>query len=110
MLSILISLCAISSLKRSGIIILSCSVILLFYYDYFHSKYLRYKRSILALLVITSVIMIFNLRSDYISTISLRFETLEDDRGNGREEIYEDVIDRYQKSSMYNQIFGHGYN
>lgn len=106
----IVALCVITALKRSGIIILSVSVLLLYYNDFMHKKRLKAKTVIAALFILIGVLVIYYSKSDSISDISQRFSMLEEDGGSGREDIYKDVINRYASANLVQQIFGQGFN
>ncbi len=107
---VIIALCAITALKRSGIIILSISVLLLYYNDFMYKKRLKAKTVIAAFLILIGVLVIYYSKSDSISDINQRFSMLEEDGGSGREDIYKDVINRYASANFVQQIFGQGFN
>lgn len=106
----IVSLCAITALKRSGIIILFISSPLLFYSDFMYKKRLNVKTVIAAFFVLIGVLFIFHYKADSISDISQRFAMIEKDGGSGRDMIYKDVINRYTNSDMMHQIFGRGFD
>ena len=106
----IISLCAITALKRSGIIILSVSVLLLYYNDFMHKKRLKAKTIIAVFFILIGVLVISHYKADSISDISERFSMLEEDGGSGRENIYKDVINRYTSGDLTQQIFGQGFD
>ena len=106
----IVALCAITALKRSGIIIITVTTILLYYGDFIHRKRLQPKTILIALLVIAGVFAVFYFKADSINNVSQRFYLLEDDGGNGRDKIYEDVINRYQNLDFTQQVFGMGFD
>ena len=106
----IVALCAITALKRSGIIILFTTVAILYYCDFLYRKRLQPKTILTAIMVIAGVFAVFQFKADSIDSISQRFELIEDDGGSGRDMIYEDVINRYQNSDLIYQIFGRGFD
>ncbi|MCF2658965.1 O-antigen ligase family protein [Parabacteroides distasonis] len=110
MMVAIIAICAITALKRSGIIIISVSTTVLFYGDFIYRKRLNVKKILAALLVVTGIFLIFRYKADSITDVNQRFDMLQEDGGNGRDLIYEDVIDRYSKSDFISKTFGRGFD
>lgn len=106
----LVALCAISALKRSGIIIISASAFLLYYGDFIHRQRLHLKTILMALFVIAGMFAIVEYKADSISDLGHRFDLIKEDGGSGRDGIYEDVYNRYISSSIEKQILGHGFD
>lgn len=106
----IVALCAITALKRSGIIILSISVLFLYYNDFMYKKRLKTKSIIAAFFILISILAIYHYKADSISDINQRFSMLEEDGGSGRDDIYKDVINRYVNSNLAQQIFGQGFD
>ena len=106
----LVALCAITALKRSGIIIISTSAFLLYYGDFIHRQRLHFKTILMALFVVAGMFAIVEYKADSISDLSQRFDLIKDDGGSGRDGIYEDVYNRYLSSSIDKQILGHGFD
>lgn len=106
----LVALCAISALKRSGIIIISASAFLLYYGDFIHRQRLHLKTILMALFVIAGMFVIVEYKADSISDLGHRFDLIKEDGGSGRDGIYEDVYNRYISSSIEKQILGHGFD
>lgn len=107
---LLVSVCAIIALKRSGIIILLVSISLLYYKDFLHGNLLQPMKLILGIVVILGGFVVYQSMSSSISDVSQRFKMLEDDGGNGRKEIYEDVINRYKTGNIIEILIGRGFN
>ncbi|RGM98413.1 O-antigen ligase family protein [Parabacteroides merdae] len=107
---VIVSLCAITALKRSGIIIMSISVILLYYSDFFRRKCLHPKSLFAAILVIAGIFTVYQYKAESIYDISKRFEMIKADGGNGRDMIYEDVINRYRSEDLIQQVIGKGFD
>lgn len=106
----ILALCAITALKRSGIIILSTTALILYYCDFLYRKRLQFKTVFMAIMVMLGVFAVFQFKADTIGNIGQRFKLLEDDGGNGRDMLYEDVINRYQNSDLIHQVFGNGFD
>lgn len=106
---ILVAICSIIALKRSGVIIISSVLVILYFRDFLY-KNKNLKQWILGIAVIISCILVYQFFSSSLLDVSQRFEMIEDDGGNGREMIYEDVIERYTSSDIVSQLFGKGYN
>ena len=106
---ILIAICSIIALKRSGVIIMMSVLVILYFRDFLY-KNNNLKQWILGIVVIISCILVYQNFSSSLSDVSQRFEMIEDDGGNGREMIYADVIERYTSSDIVSQLFGKGYN
>lgn len=106
----IVALCAITALKRSGIIILSISVLFLYYNDFMYKKRLKAKTIIAAFFILIGVLAIYHYKADSISDINQRFSMLEEDGGSGRDDIYKDVIARYASADLVQQILGQGFD
>ena len=106
---IIISICSVIALKRSGIIIIANVLGILYYWDFLYKKK-NPKQWILGIIIIISGILIYHTFSSSFSNVSQRFEMIEEDGGNGRETIYENVIERYVASDIGSQLFGQGFN
>ena len=106
----IISLCAITALKSSGIIILFISVILLYYSNFIYKKRIQPKTILTAIFILVGVFVIFHYKADSISDVSQRFEMMSEDGGSGRDEIYKDVINRYKNGDLTQQLFGRGFD
>ena len=110
MMVAILALCAITALKRSGIIIISVSTTILFYSDFIYQKRLNIKKIVAALLVLSCIFFVFQYKADSITDVNQRFEMIQEDGGNGRDMIYEDVIQRYKNSDFISKIFGKGFD
>lgn len=106
---IIISICSVIALKRSGIIIIANVLGILYYWDFLYKKK-NPKQWILGIIIIISGILIYHTFLSSFSNVSQRFEMIEEDGGNGRETIYENVIERYVASDIGSQLFGQGFN
>ena len=107
---LIISLCVLISLKRSSTIIIIATLIILYYADNFRGHNLKPSTIVGALLIIVCVFGVLHLASDKVSVVSERFEALEDDGGSGRNSIFEDVYERYERGSIVQKIFGRGFD
>ena len=108
----IIVLCVLVSLKRSATLIILGSLIVVFFFDFLYGKRKRKTLSTLFLaafvIALGGAILFFN--SDRVSAISERFDSIEEDGGNGRDVIYADVLARFSKEPIEQQFFGRGYN
>lgn len=99
------------SMKRSAIIIaILCLIVYLFeYFRQSRKNAILKTLSLIALLLIS--IQIFQYMNERVEGgITQRFESISDDRGSGRLDIYEHVWYKYQQLSLPEQVFGCGYN
>lgn len=107
---LLITICAIVALKRSGIIIILSVLVLLYYRDFLRRNIMYPKNWIFGVVVILCGILVYYKFSTSIVDVNQRFNMIEDDGGNGREAIYKDVISRYASADISCQLFGNGFN
>lgn len=103
---------SIYSAKRTGIVIVIClSLLFLFYFIKDNKKGLwnLIIGAIISFVVGYFIVMwFFNIGfSDYLI---YRFDSIEDDRGSGRFDIYENVWNLLQNSYWYEWLLGHGHN
>lgn len=103
-------ICAFSA-KRSILIAYSISLMLfLFQYSFLN----RSKKSsiksvgIFAGLLVALYWFIIN-NSEVIDKVLFRFQGMKDDSGSGRTELYDILLLSFNNSSLWNQMFGHGY-
>lgn len=99
--------------KRSIFIAYSTSLaIYLIYVLFFINKNKLYTKKtkyfILATLVI-GVIWIINNSAEQIEYISTRFSNIDKDGGSGRDIVYATVLSAFERSSILQIFFGHGY-
>lgn len=107
---ILLLLCTFLSLKRSSTIIMGVTVAIMYYFDFLYNKKLKLTTFFTGFLIIISLVSVLYFMSNNVAIVTQRFESIEDDGGNGRNKIYEDVYNRYISSSPKKQILGHGFD
>lgn len=103
----------IMSFKRGSISALSIGLLIYFYINNFK---LNVKRSKLSSLIILSLgigvfyecLIYFNEISD--NTIFDRFQSIEEDRGSGRLDVFKHTVDMILSSNFLEILFGHGWN
>ena len=99
--------------KRSvSIAYISSVFIYLFYYLVINKSHRHrdlLKKAVLFCASILAVIIFISYFSSQVQTLMERFRMIEDDGGSGRNDIYELLLDQFQKGSIENLFFGHGY-
>lgn len=98
---------SIMSIKRSAIIIL-IGALLIMVFDRGGGVMVKLKRILISALVVVVLLLLYTPNSP-IADVITRFEYLEEDGGNGRVDIYEDVCDAFKNQSMLNKVFGSGF-
>lgn len=100
------------STKRSAVIV--CFVCLFFFiirYYLSSSRVLKIQRYLISVVLILIVFFCFSnyslLKNSYLFS---RFETMKEDGGSGRDVIWENVLQSYQRLSIEQQILGNGHN
>lgn len=109
---VIIIVCVVSSFKRGGVIALAFALFVHFVVD----KYVKQRDTIF--FVVIPLILLYSLLFYYFSysnneiIIHLmdRFDNISEDRGSGREEIYQIVYEKFCSSNPIEMIFGHGWN
>lgn len=103
--------CVLISLKRSATLIIVGSLFVTFFFDFVYSKRKKtFSTFILALAVIGVGFLILYSNINSVNVVSQRFDSIEEDGGNGRDMIYYDVLYRFSQSSTIDKFIGHGYN
>lgn len=97
----------IMSIKRSAIIILIGSLLLMIF-DRNGGVKGRARRLVIVFCAFFAVATLYTPNSP-IADVITRFENLKEDGGNGRIDIYEDVIDAFKVQPTINRIFGSGF-
>lgn len=106
-----ILICVLISLKRSATLIIVGSIFVTYFFDFIYSKRKRTLSSfILALAVIGAGVVILYSNINSVNAVTQRFDSIEEDGGNGRDIIYEDVLLRFSQFSTRDKLIGHGYN
>lgn len=106
---ILITIVVVISMKSTALIIL-ISVLLIEYY--YHMKDSSLKRIIMPFFILLFfVIAIFMIKRFLnIDVVEMYVKSNILDGGNGRTEIWKNVINMFKNSNIVQMIFGHGYN
>lgn len=103
-------ICAFSA-KRSILIAYTISLMLfLLQYSFFNRNRKSAFKSvgIFAGLLVSLYWLVTN-NSEVINKILFRFQGIKDDSGSGRTDLYDILLSSFEKSSLWNQMFGHGY-
>lgn len=104
---LIIAILTILSIKRSAIIILIGSLLILFF-ERNSGKESKLRRILLGIIAISAIILI-GIPNTPLDNVLTRFEAIEEDGGNGRLDIYKDVINAFSKQSTFNHFLGSGY-
>lgn len=103
-------LCVLFSNKRSATLAFAIALIptLLAYLNGIKSKV---RRVILVILICVGCLMaFFYINSTYLEgNIFLRYQSIEDDGGSGRVDIWAYVMNAFQNSDFFSKFFGHGH-
>ncbi len=102
--------CTLLSLKRSSTIIFGSAVAITYFSDFIFKKKIEVSTLLMGVIIVVSMIGVLNFASDKVAIVAQRFESIEDDGGSGRDEIYEDVFSRYSTGSIKQKIFGRGFD
>ena len=108
---LLLSIAVLYSTKRSALLVLL--LILIPYYIYvaktiFHNR--LFWVVLLFLLSFSSLMFFHNIDEMMDNRLSSRIESVEDDGGSGRLEIWSAVLHQQGRSSFVEWLFGHGHN
>lgn len=96
--------------KRSIILTYSVCVSLFIKYNTFVNKYQKlWKRYLLIFFAIALGAYYVSSKVEYIDGVKERFERLEDNESNGRDEIITHYSNRLSESDFFELLFGHGY-
>lgn len=107
----LVGITCVISAKRSIIISYSISLLLfVLQYSFFNkNKKISFKSvAIVSGLVVAFYLVLVN-NSGVLDNIILRFQGIKDDEGSGRIDLYYVILESFKKSSIIDQLFGHGY-
>lgn len=104
---LIIVVLTILSIKRSAIIILIGSLLILFF-ERNSRKESKLRHFLLGIIAISAIILI-GIPNTPLDNVLTRFEAIEEDGGNGRLDIYKDVINAFSEQSTFNHFFGSGY-
>ena len=108
---ILVGLICAFSAKRSILIAYSMSVVLfILQYSFFNrNKKVSIKRVGILIGLLVALYWFVTNNSEVINKILFRFQGIKDDSGSGRTDLYDILLTSFKNSSLYNQMFGHGY-
>lgn len=107
----LLAIAILSSTKRSALLVLL--LILLPYYIHLGKSIFRNRLlfvSLIVLLLFVSVSIFYRIDSRMDNRLTSRIESVEEDRGSGRLDIWSAVIHEQSRSSFVEWLFGHGHN
>lgn len=112
---VIILIAMIFSMKRGGLIAFALAVLV---YYLIYSLYISSQNKSRIRILLTSIIafgLFFYIFNYYDSVsgnaITSRFQSIEDDQGSGRVEIWNWIFDSYgQNGSLFSTILGHGWN
>ncbi len=109
---VLVFLMILISLKRGSFVAFFVAVLA---YNISHSLISGGKRGVIYVVIAGMIFFcgaqyyIENIDNRFVSTIVERFNNISEDKGSGRLDIYEEVWDEIQNSSILNLILGHGW-
>ena len=103
-------ICAFSA-KRSTLIAYSISlVLLLLQYSFFNRNRKSSFKSIgIFAGILIALYWLLTDNSEILNKILFRFQEMNDDGGSGRTDLYDILLSSFENSSLWNQMFGHGY-
>ncbi len=106
-------LMVVFSAKRGAMLAVLISTAIYLYYTYIKGSGKGMSVSGIMLAIVLAIgaaygFIIINESSD--GYLIGRFESIEDDQGSGRLEIYEEVLSMFSKSSIEYKLMGHGHN
>lgn len=109
--SLIITLLAVlMSGKRTAFIALVLALFIPFLFIGRNRK-LKLKNIAFFVFLLFSTVAAYNIiRNTFEITIFNRFQTLIEDEGSGRLEIYKEVISGFNDSTIWGKLFGHGFN
>lgn len=97
------------SAKRTAFLILLVALAVPLLFELFGRA--KKKTLVTILIGIVVIILLYNHISEtYELTIFDRFETIEEDKGSGRFDIYEEVLSSFKNSRFVDRLLGHGFN
>ncbi len=106
----LVVLCAFISLKRSAIIIISLSSIIFLFFEYVKNKKNKALYAAAIILGVSAAAFVFENNSRVLK-VAERFDSIEEDEGSGRLEIYSLALSEIASSfNIIDYIFGKGHN
>lgn len=106
----IIATCSIIGLKRSSIIIMLSSFILMYYGEFIYHKKVKAKTIIPAIIIVLCVGAFISFNKSSISNVVQRFDMIEEDGGSNRDFIYAEVFAMYEKGDYIQKVFGQGFD
>lgn len=103
-------ICAFSA-KRSILVAYSISLMLfLLQYSFFNrNRKSSFKSVGIFVGLLVALYWFVTNNSEVINKILFRFQGIKDDGGSGRTDLYDILLSSFENSSLWNQMFGHGY-
>lgn len=101
----------ILSAKRSAMLIVFLTLIPYLYYGFIKNKKIPLRTRVLSpiCLLILFMLIFMKINDSFDGYIWQRFESIEEDKGSGRLDIYANVYDMQKASTIEGWIFGHGH-
>lgn len=106
----MIFIVVIISLKRSAFIIILLVLFLNFIYDFLYRKKFSIQKFLVCSLLLCSSYIVYVSLYDRFDSMITRMEMIEEDGGNGRDYIYQNVLDRYLSGGIASKCFGFGFD
>ena len=106
----LIFIVVVISLKRSAFIIILSVLFLNFIYDFLYRKKLSFQKILVCSLLLCFSYIVYVFIYDRFDSMITRMEMMGEDGGNGRDYIYQNVLDRYLSGGMASKCFGVGFD
>lgn len=111
LLTIVISVCCILSLKRTALIGLAMGLLFYIYAQSAQKVSSSFLRKLRIVVIAAVLFCAFLLVQDVLGVEMLdRFTTIFDDGGSNRSYIYETVWERFKELDLFEQLFGKGFN
>lgn len=101
------------SFKRSAVLCILPATLFIIFFDIWHNKKLSIKPilvSTVLVLGLSSAIYLYGGRISENLYVLSRFDSISEDRGSGRLDIWKDVYNQYQEEGAEFKILGSGYN
>lgn len=100
------------SFKRSAILSLFVMIVVCVYIDYFYHKKISFTKSILLSVILFSIIIGGGVYLDQLvgGVFFERFDTVVEDQGSGRLEIFNYVIEKIEHRPFEDKLMGTGFN
>lgn len=108
LLLVLITVCVMYSMKRTAIIATVMCILIYVYYSWLKNNRDIMKRALIVLVVGAAAYGLYSAMAG--SYLVSRFESIQEDKGSNRLDIYSVVWDKIVVSSDSEILFGHGFN